>query len=144
MAGEIVKTSIHAPDFLNEPISYGKSFSRGIRVSCGAMTFLFISGTASINEKGTTVHLSNFLSQTERMFNNVTALLLSEGARWHDVAQTRFYLKDMRDYEQFNAARNAFYKQQSLDPFPASVCIRADLCRAELLIEMEAIAIIRQ
>jgi len=38
--------------------------------------------------------------------------------------------------------RNAFYSEQGLDPLPASTCIEARICRPELLVEIEAIAII--
>lgn len=143
MEEKIIKRAIHAPGFLNEPIEYNKSFSRGIRISLGDLTILFISGTASVDKKGKTYSPGNFLAQTKRTFNNLAALLESEGVTWHDVAQTRCYLKDMRDYDIFNEVRNWFYKKQSLSPFPASVCIEANLCRSELLVEIEAIVIIK-
>jgi enamine deaminase RidA (YjgF/YER057c/UK114 family) len=135
---------MHASDFLNEPIEYGKSFSRGIRVDVGSSVLLFISGTASIDEKGNTFCPGDFMAQTKRTFSNLTALLRSEKATWHNVVQTRCYLKDMRDYSKFNEYRNQFYKKQKLNPFPASVCIEADLCRPELLVEIEAIAIVKK
>ena len=139
----IPKTAIHAPKFLNEPIEYNKSFSRGIKINLQDATLLFISGTASINNKGETCHPGNFLSQVKRTFVNLTGLLHSEGASWHHVIQTRCYLKDMRYYVEFNEFRNKFYRQQKLNPFPASVCIGASLCRPDLLVELEAIAIVK-
>jgi enamine deaminase RidA (YjgF/YER057c/UK114 family) len=48
-----------------------------------------------------------------------------------------------RDYEVFNEGRTAFYKEQGLDPLPASTGIQAILCRPELLVEIEAIAMFR-
>jgi len=48
-----------------------------------------------------------------------------------------------RDYDIFNAGRTAFYKEQGLDPLPASTGIQAILCRPELLVEIEAIAMFR-
>ena len=38
----------------------------------------------------------------------------------------------------------AFYKEQGLDPLPASTGIQAILCRPDLLVEIEAIAMFRQ
>ncbi|MDD5561015.1 MAG: Rid family hydrolase [Candidatus Omnitrophica bacterium] len=140
----ILKKSISAPRFLNEPIEYNKSFSRGLSVYLGKIGLLFISGTASINNKGISLYAGDFASQTRRTFENISALLKSEGANWHDIVQTRCYLRDMRDYKVFNGIRNAFYKKQNLKPFPASVCIQANLCRAELLVEIEAIAIVKK
>jgi enamine deaminase RidA (YjgF/YER057c/UK114 family) len=137
------KKAIRAPHVLCEAYHYPKPvpFSRGMRVDIGDVTFLFISGTASVNEKGESVHLGDLEAQAWRTFKNITALLESEGATWHDVVKTTCYLKDMHDYDKFNKVRNQFYKEQGLDPYPASVCVEAHLCRDELLVEIEAIAI---
>jgi hypothetical protein len=54
------------------------------------------------------------------------------------------YLRDIeRDYKDFNEERTAFYKEQGLNPLPASTGIQAILCRPDLLVEIEAIAMIR-
>ncbi len=77
-------------------------------------------------------------------FANITGLLASEGCTWHDIVRTTCYLRDIeRDYDAFNEERTAFYKEQGLDPLPASTGIQAILCRPELLIEIEAIAMFR-
>jgi enamine deaminase RidA (YjgF/YER057c/UK114 family) len=58
--------------------------------------------------------------------------------------RTTFYLRDIdRDYREFNEERTAFYKEQGLDPLPASTGIQAKLCRPELLVEAEAIVMFR-
>ncbi len=114
-----------------------------MRVQMGAYSMLFISGTASIDTQGKSRHAGDLTAQAKRVFGNISALLASEGATWHDVVQTRCYLKDMRDYQLFNEYRNYFYKQQKLKPFPASVCVEANLCRPELLVEIEAVAVIK-
>jgi 2-iminobutanoate/2-iminopropanoate deaminase len=142
--GQIIKKTMHAPLFLNKPVQYGSSFSRGIRVNLGNFTLLFISGTASLDKQGKSVHLRNFTAQARRTFDNLSALLRSEGANWDNVVQTRCYLKDMRHYNEFNRVRNAFYSKQRMKLLPASVCIGASLCRPELLVEIELIAIIKE
>ena len=54
------------------------------------------------------------------------------------------YLRDIeRDYAAFNEERTAFFREQALNPLPASTGIQAILCRPELLIEIEAIAMFR-
>ncbi len=68
----------------------------------------------------------------------------SEGCTWHDIVRTSCYLRDIdRDYDAFNEERTAFFKEQGLDPLPASTGIQAKLCRPELLVEIEAIAMFR-
>jgi len=49
-----------------------------------------------------------------------------------------------RDYAAFNEERTAFYHEQQLNPVPASTGIQAKLCRPELLIEIEAIAMFKK
>jgi 2-iminobutanoate/2-iminopropanoate deaminase len=140
---KVKKDPISATDFLNDPIEYNKSFSRGIKIVSGGVATLFISGTASLDEKGDTYCPNNFTAQAKRVFANISSLLASKGACWHNVVQTRCYLKYIRrDYRKFNEIRNWFYKKEKLNPYPASVCIGARLCRDELLVEIEAIAIL--
>ena len=58
--------------------------------------------------------------------------------------RTTCYLRDIeRDYAAFNEERSAFFREEDLDPVPASTGIQAILCRPELLIEIEAIAMFR-
>ncbi|HXK06127.1 MAG TPA: Rid family hydrolase [Verrucomicrobiae bacterium] len=138
--------AISAPEALNEAFRYARpsSFSRGLRVDLNGLAILFISGTASIGPNGETLHVGDFRAQTRRTYANITALLAAEGATWKDVVRTTCYLRDIeRDYTAFNDERTAFYREQGLDPLPASTGIQAILCRPELLVEIEAIALFR-
>jgi enamine deaminase RidA (YjgF/YER057c/UK114 family) len=142
----ISKRAIHAPGALNEAYHYARpsSFSRGLRVDLNGISILFISGTASVGPDGESLHIGDFRAQTRRTYDNITALLEAEGATWKDVVRTTCYLRDIeRDYAVFNEERTAFYREQGLDPLPASTGIQAILCRPELLVEIEAIAIFR-
>ena len=152
---EILDTIAHAPiekramtnlGVLNEAFAYTKpsSFSRGMRIDLNGLTILLISGTASIDEYGKSVHIGDFRAQMRRTLANLSGLLESEGCTWHDIVRTTCYLRDIdRDYEAFNEERTTFYKEQGLDPLPASTGIEAKLCRPELLVEIEAIAMFR-
>jgi 2-iminobutanoate/2-iminopropanoate deaminase len=152
---EILETIAHAPvkkravtnqNVLNEAFAYAKpsSFSRGMRIDLNGLVILLISGTASIDENGVSVHVGDFRAQMKRTLANITGLLESEGCTWHDIVRTSCYLRDIeRDYDAFNEERTAFFKEQGLDPLPASTGIQAILCRPELLIEIEAIAMFR-
>ena len=149
---EMLQEITHAPvekraitnlNTLNEAYHYAKpsSFSRGIRLDLGNVVVLLISGTASIDENGVSVHIGDFRAQLHRTYENITKLLAAEGATWKDIVRTTCYLRDIeRDYEAFNEERTKFFAEQGLDPLPASTGIQAILCRPELLIEIEAIA----
>jgi enamine deaminase RidA (YjgF/YER057c/UK114 family) len=151
----ILETIAHTPikkramtnhGVLNEAYAYAKpsSFSRGMRIDLNGLTILLISGTASIDESGKSVHIGDFRAQMRRTLANITGLLESEGCTWHDIVRTSCYLRDIdRDYEIFNEERTTFFKEQGLDPLPASTGIQAKLCRPELLVEIEAIAMFR-
>jgi 2-iminobutanoate/2-iminopropanoate deaminase len=140
----VSKKAISAPRALNEAYDYDRpsSFSRGLRLDIKGVTILLISGTASVDDAGRSVNIGDFRAQTWRAYQNITALLEAEGATWKDVVRTTCYLRDIeRDYEAFNEIRTEFFKQQGLNPLPASTGIQAILCRPDLLIEMEAMAI---
>jgi enamine deaminase RidA (YjgF/YER057c/UK114 family) len=142
----IRKRAITNLETLNEAYDYDRpsSFSRGMRIDLNGIVILLISGTASINECGESIHIGDLRAQTRRTFQNITRLLESEGATWKDIVRTTCYLRDIeRDYAEFNEERTAFYAEQGLDPLPASTGIQAILCRPELLIEIEAIAMFR-
>jgi 2-iminobutanoate/2-iminopropanoate deaminase len=142
----IAKRAITNLRVLNEAYDYSKpsSFSRGMRIDLNGLVILLISGTASIDEEGRSVHIGDFRAQLRRTYQNITGLLEAEGASWHDIVRTTCYLRDIeRDYEAFNQERTAFFTELGLDPVPASTGIQAILCRPELLIEIEAIAMFR-
>jgi 2-iminobutanoate/2-iminopropanoate deaminase len=143
-ATEVKKHAITALSALNEAYDYPRpsSFSRGMRIDLGGVAILLISGTASIDEHGRTVHAGDFRAQLRRTYHNITGLLASEGATWKDIVRTTCYLRDIeRDYAAFNEGRTEFFREQGLDPVPASTGIQAILSRPELLVEIEAIAI---
>jgi enamine deaminase RidA (YjgF/YER057c/UK114 family) len=104
---------------------------------------LFLSGTSAVDENGATVHAGDFAAQCLRTYRNLTRLLETEGASWRDVVRTTCYLRDMdRDYAAFNRLRTAFLASHGISPLPASTAIEARLCRPDLLIEIEAIAMV--
>ena len=126
---------------MKEAYNYNENpatFSRGMIVD----DTLYISGTASVGVNGETLHKGDFPKQVARMFDNVTEVLKEAGMKWKDIVRTTIYLRDIdRDYEEFNKLRKLFYDSHNLNPYPASTCIGAKICRSDLLCEMEAIAI---
>src|SRR5271166_5673042 len=101
----VTKKAITNHSVLNEAYHYAKpsSFSRGLRLDIKGITILLISGTASIDDQGRSIHLGDFRAQTRRTYENITKLLRAEGATWKDIVRTTCYLRDIeRDYEAFN------------------------------------------
>src|SRR5215467_11107461 len=89
----VEKRAITNLQVLNEAYEYPKpsSFSRGMRIDLNGLTILLISGTASIDETGASVHIGDFRAQQRRTYRNISGLLESEGATWKDVVRTTCY-----------------------------------------------------
>jgi enamine deaminase RidA (YjgF/YER057c/UK114 family) len=142
----IEKVEIENHEILNDAYAYDvpSSFTRGLRVRMKAGSqVLYISGTASIDGTGATVYRGDFGAQCWRTWRNITKLLESQGADWRDIVRTTCYLRDIeRDYQDFNEIRTHFFHAMGLQPLPASTGIQARLCREDLLVEIEAIAIL--
>jgi enamine deaminase RidA (YjgF/YER057c/UK114 family) len=145
---KVARHAIEAPEVLNEASDYplASSFTRGLALTVkSGQRILYVSGTASIDDRGATVHAGDLRAQQWRTYRNLTGLLGSEGATWHDIVRTSCYLRDIeRDYDEFNKVRTLFFQCVGLDPLPASTGIQARLCRSDLLIEIEAIAILAE
>jgi enamine deaminase RidA (YjgF/YER057c/UK114 family) len=127
---------ISAPT-LNEAWSYGADFSRGLRVAERNKVALYISGTASIDEAGHTVHVGDFAAQAERMLHNIASLLAQCGASFGDVVSGVAYVKDRCDARQLRE----LLRQRGCVGFPLAL-LEAALCRPELLCEMEVVAML--
>ena len=89
---------LYAPTHLNPTYEYGVSFERGTYVDYGDRRQVFISGTASINNKGEVVHPGDIRKQTERMWENVEVLLQEADCTFDDLGQMIVYLRDITDY----------------------------------------------
>ncbi len=126
---------LYAQTHLNRTSDYGVSFERGTRVDYGDRCHVFISGTASINNKGEVVHPSNVALQTRRMWENVEALLGEAGCTFDDVKEMVVYLRDMADYQHVS---RLFAERFPEKPY---VIVQASVCRPAWLIEMECMAI---
>jgi enamine deaminase RidA (YjgF/YER057c/UK114 family) len=140
----VEKHAVHAAHTLNEAYNYQRpsSFSRALCLNIADYKVLLISGTASVDEDGKSIHVGDFRAQCWRTYRNITELLGAEELTWHDVVRTSCYLRDMsRDYKDFNEVRTTFFTWLGLDPLPASTGIQATICREDLLVEIEAIAV---
>jgi len=122
---------------LNEAWTYGAEFSRGLRLVDANKVTLFVSGTASIDEEGRTVHAGDLEAQAERMLRNIETLLAAHGAGFRDLVSAVTYVKRPSDAEALRTRLRA----RGLTGFPHSF-VEAPLCRPELLCETEAVAML--
>ncbi|MBO4215163.1 MAG: hypothetical protein J5888_02370 [Bacteroidaceae bacterium] len=126
---------LYALSHLNRTIEYGVTFERGTLMQYGDRNHVYISGTASINNKGEVVHVGDIVNQTYRMWENVETLLKEGGMTYDDVMQIVVYLRDCADYE---IVQKMFEEKFSNIPY---VITLAPVCRPTWLIEMECVAV---
>jgi enamine deaminase RidA (YjgF/YER057c/UK114 family) len=132
------------------PTAYSPStpkFSRGLALCCGDDTELFISGTASITHSETR-HAGDVVAQTHELLENITALiseynltchgLPGRGTTLEGLGLARVYVKRREDFTRVRAVC-----EQRLGDVPSTYVV-ADVCRPELLVEVEGIAFSRQ
>lgn len=129
---------LYAPTHLNPTYEYGVSFERGTYVDYGDRRQVFISGTASINNKGEVVHMGDIRMQTERMLENVEVLLKEADCTFDNVGHMLVYLRDTADYQ---VVKEIFDQRFPNKP---KLILLAPVCRQGWLIEMECMAVKQQ
>ena len=127
---------LYAPTHLNPTYEYGVSFERGTYVDYGDRRHVFISGTASINNKGEIMYPGDVRKQTERMWENVETLLKEADCGFEHVGHLLVYLRDIADY---TVVKDMFDKRFPTIP---KVYLLAPVCRPGWLVEMECMAIL--
>ena len=127
---------LYAPTHLNPTYEYGVTFERGTAVTYGDRKQVFISGTASIDNRGEIVYPGDIVKQTERMMENISVLLKEADATTRDITQAITYLRDMADYAVVKKYFEAHY------PDLPHLIVLAPVCRPGWLIETECIAVV--
>ena len=125
---------LKALNHLNPTHEYGVAFERGVRLTLPHKQLFFISGTASINHRGEVVNVGNVTKQTERLLENIGALLADGGAVMDDIRYFIIYLRDLADADEVAA-----YMQHTFPRVP-HIITHAKVCRPAWLVEMECIA----
>lgn len=120
-------------------IDYGITFERGLKVKFGDRSQLFISGTASIDEKGEILHSQNIERQTERMLDNIEALLNNYGGKFGDMLYFVCYLRDIYHTNEVNR----IISERIPKDIPR-LFLWAPVCRPGWLIEGESYAVIKE
>lgn len=119
------------PDGLHKPIGcYSQVVRRGNVVAA--------SGMASLDEAGTVVAPNDVAAQTTQTIKNLDRALAGVGAGLQDVVKVTVYLADFSHYPAMDAA----YREAFGDFPPARATVKVELVYRELLVELEAWAIL--
>ncbi len=117
-------------------LEYGSAFSRASRSITPAGETVFVSGTASIDASGATTNIGDATGQINTTIENVRAVLRDMNAADEDVVQVVAYCKTTEVRKVFDGIKGNF-------PWPW-VTVICDICRPELLFEIEATAMPKQ
>lgn len=121
----------------NEATEYGSAFARGMALTLGQWRYVLVSGTASIDDRGATVHVGDFEHQTLQTLDAVGSVLEEGGASLADVHQATAFLKNPCDGRAFDR----ILERSRLDAAPL-VTVEGDVCRDDLLFEIDATAVV--
>lgn len=138
-ANAVTLRPIQASSRQERPIAYGSSFSRGMAMRCAGQETVFISGTASIDAAGQTLHCWQREAQILETLLSIAALLEDQGGSLQDVVSATLFCKDRETLE----AYRRLTRQLGITVLPV-VSVLADVCRPELMVEIEAMALVPQ
>ena len=136
-AGGAVRPSVrylYASGLMNRTSDYGVAFERGVALDFPGRSLVFVSGTASIDDKGRILAAGDIEGQAMRMIRNVDALLKEGGCSRGDVFHAIVYLRDTADAD---TVEDIICRE-----FPGlpHVVVLAPVCRPGWLVEMECMA----
>ena len=116
-----------------DAFQYGSAFSRGALLRQPDVSLIQVSGTAAIDESGVSLYPGDIRGQIDCTLDKIAALIDQEGASLENIAAACVFVKRPEDalvYQEIAANRG-------LENLPAVIMV-ADICREELLFEIDA------
>ena len=98
--------------------------------------FVFVSGQGAINPTTGQLERGDVRSETQRVFENLKAILESAGSSLARVVKCNVYLKDINDFQAMNEVYASYFEP----PYPARTTIQAGALPAGIAVEIECIA----
>ena len=123
----------------NEAFTYRSAFARGMYVRDAGAARAYVSGCAAIDNQGQNVCIEDAEGQVRYTLVNVEAILGTAGMSLKDTCQATAFLKRPEDLPALRKVAAEF----GLDELPV-VTMHADVCRPELLFEIDVLAAVGQ
>lgn len=120
----------------NPALDYKSSFARAVEMKYPLHKNVLISGTASIDPNGATMHLDDPEKQIRLTMEVIYAILASRGMGWEDLFRGIAYFKDMSCLPIYDRIAS----ELEIPSFPLAIS-HADVCRHDLLFEIEVDAV---
>lgn len=135
--GAVVATPINRSAKQHSSFNYGSSFSRGMALAIEGRRTVHVSGTASINTAGLSTHRGDAEHQCVETLLSIAAILEEQGGGLRDITSATLFCKDRASWEAWERTTRLLQL-----PVIPKICVLADVCRDDLLVEMEAVAVI--
>ncbi len=110
-------------------------YSQGVR----AGGFLFLSGQIPLDPRTMTIVEGDVAAQAEQAMKNMKGALESQGLDFSDVVKTTVFIKDMNDFGRINEVYAKYFTKDA----PARSCVEVARLPKDVLIEIEAIALLK-
>jgi enamine deaminase RidA (YjgF/YER057c/UK114 family) len=120
------------------PYRYKSAFSRATTIYDKDIKQVLVSGTAAIDDKGISLHRNDTRAQIIKTVEVIENLVKDEGATMDDIYEATVFLKKAEDLPVYQKVA----EEIGLTEFPQVIMV-ADVCRDELLFEMDASVAIR-
>jgi enamine deaminase RidA (YjgF/YER057c/UK114 family) len=115
------------------PYRYGSAFSRAMKLVEPEEQWLFVSGTASLNEEGETMYPRDLSAQVKHTVEVVNSLIHPEAASFSNLCEATVFLKNKSDFSLYQETAESL----GISNIPA-VYLVADVCWDDLLFELDA------
>jgi len=100
---------------------------------------LYVSGQIAVDQNGALVGKDDFEAQTRQVFENLKSALAASGATLDRIVKMTVFVTDASRIQTFREVRNRYITREP----PASTFVQvARLARPELMIEIEAVAVL--
>ena len=99
---------------------------------------LFTSGVIPIDPETNTLVQGDVEAQARQAIGNLKNLIEASGSSMEKVVKTTVFIKDMNDFGKIND----IYKEFFTSDFPARSCVEVARLPKDVLIEIEAIAVV--
>lgn len=100
---------------------------------------IYMSGQVAINLDGDVVGVGDIEAQTKQAYENIQAVLATQGSGMNKIIKMTTYLTDMANAGKYSAVKNSFFNA----PFPAETLVQVvALALPDLLVEIDVIAMV--
>ena len=100
--------------------------------------FIFVSGQIAIEPESGNIIGGNVTEQTERVMQNLAAILAAAGSGMERVVRSTVFLKSMADFP----AMNEVYGRHFTAPPPARSTVEVARLPKDVLVEIDVIAVV--